>query len=73
MPKVLRHTSFATNTKTRRTNPTTSGLHPNKAARKWPDGSRDEELIGFNYLELGEDGKSDQSYVMQAIPVRDET
>lgn len=73
MPKVLRYPSFATNSKPRRTNPKTSGLHPNKAERKWPDRFGDEELIGSNSLGLGEDGKSDQSYVVQAIPVSDET
>lgn len=71
MPNALRLNSFAANTNQRSNKPAPSSLHPSKAGRKWPNGSLGEELIGSNYLELGEDGKSDQSYVMAAMPVRD--
>ncbi|MCJ1422915.1 hypothetical protein MMC29_000795 [Sticta canariensis] len=65
-PSLLRlHTHTARSKERSSAHPAASSQHPIKAGRKWPGaGSRDEELIGANYLELGEDGKSDQSYVM---------
>lgn len=47
-------------------NPHSSRLH-SKPGRKWPVDSNEEQLTGAVYLELGEDGKSDQSYAMTAV------
>lgn len=72
-PSVLRLRTFSSGrSKDRSTaHPAASSLHPTKTARKWPGGSRDEELIGSTYLELGEDGKSDQSYTLSTLPVKE--
>lgn len=68
MPSILRLGTFTSRSKERgSTHPTAVSQHPSKTGRKWPGGSRDEELIGSNYLEIGEDGKSDQSYVMSTM------
>lgn len=49
-----------------------SAHHHNKLDRKWATGtgSGDEELTRAAYVELGEDGKSDQSYAMTGIEVK---
>ncbi|MCJ1424962.1 hypothetical protein MMC29_002850 [Sticta canariensis] len=71
-PSVLRLNTFSNKSKDRSSaHPVASTQFPNKTGRKWPDGSRDEELIGANYLELGEDGKSDQSYVMSSMAIKE--
>lgn len=71
-PSLLRLNTFSGRSKERSTcHPAASSQHPSKTGRKWPGGSRDEELIGSNYLELGEDGKSDQSYVMSSMVVKE--
>lgn len=68
MPSLLRLKTFSSRSQTRSSaHPAVSSQHATKVGRKWPDGSRDEDLIGSTYLELGEDGKSDQSYVMSTI------
>lgn len=68
MPGLLRLKSYAGRSKDRSTaHPAATTQHTTKIGRKWPDGSRDEGLIGSTYLELGEDGKSDQSYVMSPM------
>ena len=66
-PSVLRLTRFPGTKDRTSAHPAASSQHLNKAGRKWPGGSRDEELIGSTYLELGEDGKSDQGYVMSPM------
>lgn len=47
-----------------------SSHHLIKSDRKWATESRDEQLTNAAYLELGADGKSDQSYGMMTIEVK---
>lgn len=47
-----------------------SSRHLSKAGRKWPTESGAGQLTSSAYLELGEDGKSDQSYAMTAVEVQ---
>lgn len=55
----------------RTTNP--PSLTQGKSERRWENGSHEESLVGGTYIELGEDGKSDQSYAMTNLaPARSE-
>lgn len=63
------HPSFSRSTKRSKATHSSSH-HPIKSDRKWATESRDEQLTNAAYLELGADGKNDQSYGMTAIEVR---
>lgn len=74
MPSLLRLSSWSQQSfsrSTKRSKAThSSSHHPIKSDRKWATESRDERLTNAAYLELGADGKSDQSYGMSAIEVK---
>lgn len=63
--------SLSARNKQRSSHPAAFSPHPIKAGWKWRGESREEELIGSNYLQLGENGKSDQIYAMSAMAIEE--
>ncbi|MCJ1425996.1 hypothetical protein MMC29_003898 [Sticta canariensis] len=72
LPTRFRLTNFASESNNHSAPAASLTAHPNKSGRKWASGYRNEELLAASYLELGEDGKSDQSYTMTVLPVEEQ-
>lgn len=53
----------------KRTKNKNSSGNPITKDNKWASESRDEQLTHAAYVELGEDGRSDQNYAMKGIEV----
>ena len=76
MPSVMRYASskktsgrYRSSNKRSKANHS-SVHHPIKMDKKWATESGDQQLTRAAYVELGEDGKSDQNYAMNGIEVK---